>query len=328
MLNTLRLQDQGLLRSYPSPHADDYPPAFRSPDGAWYGFAARARVLLVNTDRLGADPPPQSVTDLTDPRWKGQVGIAKPLFGTTSTHAACLYAVWGQQRAEHFFRQVHQNAQILPGNRQVAQAVASGHLLFGLTDTDDAVIELERGQPVRIIYPDQQPGAEGTLFLPNSLALLKGSPHQANAERLLDFLLAPRSEQQLARGPSAQIPLNRQVFPSFTCRNAPDDPPDAGRFCRGGPAVGPGGAILAGPVCRDTMSYGTRRFTRAGTNRGSIAIRDFPGQQTEFGRPIREGPWIASRTSPDDLGSRNGFRRTARDGVDLRLSGGLQGVRM
>ncbi len=103
ILNTLRLQEQGLLRCYLSPHIDDYPAEFRAADGSWYGFAARARVLLVNTDRLGAAPPPQSVTDLTDPRWKGQAGIAKPLFGTTSTHAACLYAVWGRSVPRIFF---------------------------------------------------------------------------------------------------------------------------------------------------------------------------------------------------------------------------------
>ena len=98
ILNTLRLQRRGLLRPYRSARADDYPAAFRAADGRWYGFAARARVLLVNTQRLADQPPPQSIRDLVDPRWKDQVGMAKPLFGTTSTHAACLFAAWGPRR--------------------------------------------------------------------------------------------------------------------------------------------------------------------------------------------------------------------------------------
>src|SRR5438105_4931120 len=51
ILGTLRLQEQGLLQAYESPLAKNYPEQFRSPDGYWYGFAARARVLVVNTDK-------------------------------------------------------------------------------------------------------------------------------------------------------------------------------------------------------------------------------------------------------------------------------------
>ena len=158
-------------------------------------------------------PPrrPLPLQDLVDPRWKGQVGVAKPLFGTTATHAACLFAAWGPARATAFFRQLRANAQILPGNRQVAQAVAGNQLRFGLTDTDDALLELNRGMPVQIVYPDQEPDGLGTLFIPNSLALIAGSPHPRAAEQLLDFLLSPETERILAEGPSGQIPLNRQV---------------------------------------------------------------------------------------------------------------------
>ena len=65
----------------------------------------------------------------------------------------------------------------MSGNKQVAQAVAGGKLAFGLTDTDDAMIEIENGMPVAIVYPDQGEGQMGTLFIPNTLA-----PHQGLAE--------------------------------------------------------------------------------------------------------------------------------------------------
>ncbi len=221
ILNTLRLQQQDLLRAYRSPRTADYAAEFRDPDGHWYGFAARARVLLVNTELLGDSPPPSSIHALIDPRWKGQVGVAKPLFGTTATHAACLFAVWGPERAKAYFRQLQEQAQILPGNRQVAQAVAGKQLVFGLTDTDDAMLEIERGMPVQIVYPDQQPDGLGTLLIPNTLALIRGGPHPSAAEQLLDFLLAPENEQRLADGPSAQIPLNRQASPSARVATPP-----------------------------------------------------------------------------------------------------------
>jgi iron(III) transport system substrate-binding protein len=67
--------------------------------------------------------------------------------------------------------------------------------------------EIDAGSPVAIIYPDRQPDAVGTLFIPNTLAIIKGSPHQAEAKALADHLLSPEVEAGLARGPSAQIPL-------------------------------------------------------------------------------------------------------------------------
>jgi iron(III) transport system substrate-binding protein len=211
ILNTLRLERQGLLRPYQTPAAASYPLSARSPDGMWHGFAARARVLIVNTNRVPEDRRPKTIRDLTDPQWYEQCAIAKPLFGTTATHATCLFAAWGDEAAKEFLQSVKRNARIMSGNKQVAQAVASGSIVFGLSDTDDAIVEIERGMPVTIIYPDQGEGELGTLFIPNTLALIKNSPNPEAAEKLLDYLLSSDVERRLADGPSAQIPLRRGV---------------------------------------------------------------------------------------------------------------------
>jgi iron(III) transport system substrate-binding protein len=134
--------------------------------------------------------------------------MAKPLFGTTATHAACLFAAWGDDRAKDFFRRLKANGiQILSGNKQVATAVGSGQLAFGLTDTDDGTGEVEAGSPVAIVYPDREPDQLGTLFIPNTLAMIKGAPHPEPAQRLAAAILSPEVESRLAAGPSAQIPL-------------------------------------------------------------------------------------------------------------------------
>jgi iron(III) transport system substrate-binding protein len=212
ILNTLRLQRQGLLEAYDSPIGQYYPDEFRSPDGYWYGFAARARVLIVNTKLVAEADRPKSITDLTDPKWKGRCGMAKPLFGTTATHAACLFAAWGDDKAKDFFKRIKANdVRILSGNKQVAMAVGGGQLAFGITDTDDAVIELEKGLPVAIVFPDQDPDGLGTLFIPNTVAIIRGCPNLKNARRLVDYLLSPAVEAKLAQGESAQIPLNHKV---------------------------------------------------------------------------------------------------------------------
>jgi iron(III) transport system substrate-binding protein len=211
ILHTLRLQKMGLLDTYKSSTGSQLPESYRAADGSWYGFAARARVLIVNTELVREEDLPQSVLDLADPMWRGRVGMAKPLFGTTATHAAVLFARWGTDKGKQFFRDVKGNARVMSGNKQVALAVGRGELAFGLTDTDDAIIEVENGQPVRIVYPDQAENEMGTLFIPNTVCLIKGSPHPDEARRLLDYLLTPEVETTLALGRSAQFPVNPQV---------------------------------------------------------------------------------------------------------------------
>ena len=96
---TLQLQKQGLLEPYDSPSAAPYPAWTRAKDHTWHAFAARARILIVNTKLVPEKEFPRSLLELTEPRWRGKVVMAKPQFGTTSTHAACLFEVLGEERA-------------------------------------------------------------------------------------------------------------------------------------------------------------------------------------------------------------------------------------
>ena len=73
-----------------------------------------------------------------------------------------------------------------------------------------AIAEVEAGKPVTIVYLDVTSNGIGTLFIPNTLAAIKGSPNPEEADLLIDYLLSPEIEARLAAGPSAQIPLNRE----------------------------------------------------------------------------------------------------------------------
>jgi iron(III) transport system substrate-binding protein len=207
---TIMLQREGVLEPYRSPSADAMPARFKDPDGYWAGFAARARVLIYNTNLV--KDAPASVLDLLKPEWKGKGAIGKPLFGTTATHAAALFALWGPDRARDFFHGLQQNqVAVLEGNAQVRDAVAQGRYAFGLTDTDDANGAILDGLPARWTFPDQDVDGIGTLIVPNTVALIKGAPHPEAAKKLIDFLLSAPVESQLAAMPSIQIPLNPAV---------------------------------------------------------------------------------------------------------------------
>ena len=210
--HTVRLADEGLFAEYASPSAADIPARWRDPQDRWTGFAARARVFIVNTEK--ADPSQiRALADLADPRWKDQACMARPLTGTTLTHATALYETWGEERAREFLRSVRGNAGIVQSNGQVMRLVREGQLAWGLTDTDDYNVAREGGYPVAAVFPDQGEGEMGTLLIPNTVAVLAQAPHPEAARKLVDFILSREVEAEMARSDSAQIPLRAGVPP-------------------------------------------------------------------------------------------------------------------
>ena len=203
------LKNKGVLQPYASPAAKAIPKTFKDGEGYWTGFAARGRVIIYNTDLVGT--PPSSIQDFLDPKWAGKAAIARPLFGTTATHAAALFVLWGDERAKAFFHGLLENdVAILSGNATVRDMVANGEYAIGLTDTDDANGAIEDGRPAKWLFPDQD-NELGTLIIPNTVCLIKGAPHPEAGRQLIDYLLSPQVEQRLSRMRSIQIPLNPTV---------------------------------------------------------------------------------------------------------------------
>jgi iron(III) transport system substrate-binding protein len=213
ILATIRLARRGVYERYESPAAAPFPDWTRPADRTWQAFAARARVFLVNTDLVPEMERPRSLLDLVAPTWKGRVAIAKPQFGTTATQAACLFDALGPDPAKAFYRGLRANGvRVVAGNKQAATEVSGGRAAVGLTDTDDALIELNAGRPVAVVYPDRDGHPDhprlGVLYIPNTVAVVRGGPNPAGARRLVDFLLRPETEARLAAGGGFQIPLN------------------------------------------------------------------------------------------------------------------------
>ena len=159
ILHTIRLQKLGLLEPLKATlesQGGRFPKRFVSPTGHWFGFAARARVLIVNTELMPAlESRPRLFSDLADVRFKGKCTLARPLFGTSATHAAVMFDRLGEAKAIQLYRSIAENAVVQGGNKQVAEKVAAGEFLFGLTDTDDALVEIDAGRPVAVVFPDQ-----------------------------------------------------------------------------------------------------------------------------------------------------------------------------
>jgi iron(III) transport system substrate-binding protein len=199
IIRTIVLKRKGILE-----HCETDAP-LRDPDGYWSGFAARARVILYNTNLV--QEPPRSLEDFTRPQWKARFAIAKPLFGTTATQVAAMFAE-NPEKAEALLKALKANdAQIVDGNAMARNDVMDGRIAACFTDTDDANEAMLDGKPVKMVYP------EPTLLIPNTVAMIKGGPHPANAKKLIEYLVSREVEAALAKSKSAQIPLRPGVPP-------------------------------------------------------------------------------------------------------------------
>ncbi|MDX2177832.1 MAG: extracellular solute-binding protein [Candidatus Sumerlaeia bacterium] len=223
IVRSIQLAREGLVEPYRSHSAADIPAAFKDPQGFWTGFAARARVFIVPAEMPEAELPAR-LEDLADPARTDSRAFAKPLFGTTNTHAAVICAAAGEAGLRAYMANLLANAVMLPGNGQVRDAVVAGEVRWGLTDTDDAHSAIEDGAAVRIVYPKGGPEGEGALLIPNTVVLMKGGPNPAEGRELIDFLLSREVETLLAASRSAQMPVREGIpFPPGLPPLAPGD---------------------------------------------------------------------------------------------------------
>lgn len=206
------LRRHQMLASYRAKAAKAIPAAFRGSGGRWHGVAARARVLLVNTQLL-PDPAkrPKSIEALVDPRFAGKAAIANPLYGTTTMHVAALFVAWGEKRAKAFFAKLKKNrVRVVSSNGAVKRLVVAGEVAFGLTDTDDANEARKAGAKVAVVYPDSAADGLGTLVMPTSVVVMKHAPRPNNARALAEFLLSARAEAMMAKR-AGHMPLRSDV---------------------------------------------------------------------------------------------------------------------
>ncbi len=202
---TILLKQEGVLTPYESPSAQDIPESLIDPEGYWAGAGGRCRVILVNTELMVPEDYPDSIFDLLDEKYPAdKIGIAYPLFGTTATHAAALYAYLGPEEGKKYFAALKdRGVMVVDGNSVVRDMVADGRLAMGLTDTDDAVAALEDGKPVKMIFPDQDD--MGTLIIPYTTGLVAGGPNPDAGQQLIDYLLSKEVEKKIFAAGFSQV---------------------------------------------------------------------------------------------------------------------------
>ncbi|BBO87535.1 extracellular solute-binding protein [Desulfosarcina ovata] len=241
---TIVLREKGVLAPYASPAAKEIPAFLVDKDKCWTGFAARARVLVYNTDMIKEGDLPESIFGLTEPQWRGKVAMAYPLFGTTATHTAAMFTTFGEEKAKNYLQALKANeVVIVDGNSVVRDLVVEGRLPIGFTDTDDVNVAIQAGKPVKMLYPDKK--GVGTLLIPNTVALIKNAPHPEEGKKFIDYLLSKEIESKLSFSESANMPVRDGVktpdhVPAYSSIKAmevdyyqvAETMPEAARFCQ------------------------------------------------------------------------------------------------
>lgn len=203
------LKQREISAAYRSPNSEGIPVAFKDSESYWTGFSARAKVFIVNRK---ARFKPESLNAYVDPKLAGKGIIANPLFGTTATHVAALFTLWGDDRAKQFLNALKKNGtKLASSNGESADLVAAGEFEFALVDSDDAVNRIRQGKSVEMVCPDQGKGQLGCLILPNAAVLIRNSPHPDAGRKLIDYLLSKETERKLAFADCAQIPLHSGI---------------------------------------------------------------------------------------------------------------------
>jgi len=203
VLGTMDLADRGVLAPYRGSGWERIPAAFKDADGRWAGFAARLRMIIVNTEHLPADDAAIRACLAGD---LSRAAIAKPLYGTTLTHYSVLWQRMGRDKLIAWHRAWRaRGGREANGNAGVKDLVANGTCDLGFTDTDDYFEAKDEAKAVAAVPVRLDDGA--TICIPNTVALVRGARHEAEAHKLVDFLLSAETELALARSKSRQIPL-------------------------------------------------------------------------------------------------------------------------
>jgi iron(III) transport system substrate-binding protein len=123
------LAKQGLTKSLPKDITDLVDASYKSKDSQWVGVSGRARVLVVNREKV--TELPTSYKDLMEPSWKGRIAIA-PTNASFQAFITAIRITEGEQAAEEFLIAMKENAVLFEKNGLIMQAVEDGVVDAGL----------------------------------------------------------------------------------------------------------------------------------------------------------------------------------------------------
>ncbi|MBR2512480.1 MAG: Fe(3+) ABC transporter substrate-binding protein [Halomonas sp.] len=201
-----RAEQDGLFQAVDSEELNErIPESMRHPEGKWFGFSQRARVIFYNRENFD---PSQIATyeDLADPQFEGQVCIRSSNNIYNQSLLASMIEHHGEEGAEEWAKGVVNNLARSPEGGDTDQilgtasgecnlAVANHYYYVRLLHSDNAS-DREAARKVGVIFPNQDD--RGTHINVGGAGLVANARNAENGIRFLEFLASDQAQEVLA----------------------------------------------------------------------------------------------------------------------------------
>lgn len=208
-------------------------PQYRSSTGQWVGISGRARVIDYNTKLVKASQLPTSVSQLTDPKWRGKVGWA-PTNGSFQSFVTAMRLMEGDKKTLQWLKDMKANgAKEYPKNSAIVDALGKGEISLGLVN-NYYLYKAQKDNPKIPVAHHYTRGDAGAMVNVAGVAVLNTTDQKSDADKFVAYLLNPKAqtyfaeetkEYPLVQGISAsakQIPLTQLKPPKIDLSNLSD----------------------------------------------------------------------------------------------------------
>lgn len=203
-----RAEQLGLFQPVVSRVLDSrLPENMRVPNNQWFGFSARARVIVFN--KAAVNPADvQNYEDLAHPKLKGKVCTRSGSHVYNLSLMSALIEHWGEKKAEEWARGVVANFARAPkgGDTDQIRAVAAGECAVAISNSYYYVRLMKSDKPedrkviekVGLVWPNQK--SFGTHLNISGAGVLKNAPHKDAAIAYLEYLAGDEAQSYFANG--------------------------------------------------------------------------------------------------------------------------------
>ena len=185
-----------------SPHLGDLMPQAVRPHGYWVGTRINMFVHSYNTQLVKKEELPKTYADLSNPRWKGRLGIE----AEDEDWFAMVVKGLGEEAGLRTFREMGRTNgfSVRKGHTLLAGLVASGEVPFAITTYSHGAEKMKaRGAPVEWF------AIEPAIGRANGVAIARNPAHPHAAALFADFVLSPEGQKILEKG--GYVPANLKV---------------------------------------------------------------------------------------------------------------------
>ena len=206
---------------------NNIPTYLRSPDNSWFGLSKRARVIVVDNEKI-KDGDITRLEDLADSKWNGQICSRPGSHVYNRGIMASVLAEYGEEKAEEWARNLVSNFAKRPQGNDRAQvkAIYEGecsiaiinNYYYGKLKFSEDPEQRKWVENVRLIFPNQAEGDRGAHVNISGAGVAKFSKNKKEAITLLEFLTSEKA-QKLYGEINFEYPVNPKVSPSAELQN-------------------------------------------------------------------------------------------------------------